>query len=165
MIREQSKARRRKAARLPELPAHVEQTIAAAVRDRVEAGLPSTLFGRRRWTFTTPYPPSDNNLYMTIGKRRVLTGEGRAFKKTVAALALAAGVRETSGDFVIFLDVYRPTRAGDAQNRGKALIDALKGVAFADDVQMLKTVISRHTDPDRPRAEVELWAIDGGELQ
>jgi crossover junction endodeoxyribonuclease RusA len=103
---------------------------------------------------TLPYPPSVNNLYATVGRRRVLSKEGRAFKQQVGLVALVAGMRPLSGYVKVTGVIYRPKRQGDLDNRIKALLDALKGVAFTDDEQVDELHFVRREDAKNPRAVV-----------
>lgn len=105
---------------------------------------------------TLPYPPSVNNLYFTVGRRRVLSNEGRAYKQKAAMLALAAGMRPLAGPIAVVVDVYRPRKAGDLDNSLKSLLDSLKGIAFQDDSQIVELQARRHDDKGNPRAEVTI---------
>lgn len=57
--------------------------------------------------------------------------------------------------------VYRPRRVGDLMNREKVLSDALQGIAFHDDKQIVEAHFYQHDDKDNPRVEVEVEVIDG----
>lgn len=114
-------------------------------------------------TVTLPYPPSTNNLYGTgRNGRRFLKSEGKAFKATSAAMALAAGVRPVAGEVRVTVDVYRPAKRGDLDNSLKSLLDSLKGVAWKDDSQIGEIVARRHdTDRTNPRAVVTIERLEG----
>ena len=105
-------------------------------------------------TVTLPYPPSVNNLYATVGRRRVLSKDGRVFKSTVALEARRQGMRPLDGFVSVSVVIYRPKRAGDLDNRIKALLDGLKGVAFTDDEQVDEIHAVRREDAANPRAVV-----------
>lgn len=113
-------------------------------------------------TLTLPYPPSVNAMYATVGRRRVLSREGRTFKETAAALAYRAGVRKLAGDVKVTINLFRPRRAGDCDNFSKAVLDSLKGVAWIDDAQVKRITAERFEDPSNPRAEVtiEEWSYE-----
>ena len=51
---------------------------------------------------------------------------------------------------------YRPTskRFGDVDNFLKALFDGMNQIVFADDSQIVQCTVTKHTDKDRPRAEI-----------
>ena len=106
-----------------------------------------------------PYPPSTNRLWRSDrGGRPHLTKEARRYKSAVRLRALAAGHRKPiEGPVYVMLAVYRPLRRGDLDNRVKAVLDALRGVAFVDDDQVVGLTAFRHDDPDNPRivADVE----------
>lgn len=109
-------------------------------------------------TFTVPYPPSVNHLYSTVRGRRVLSREGRAFKQTAAAMALAAGVRPTADEVEVRVEFYRPRKTGDLDNRLKGLLDSLTGVAWVDDEQVRRIEAERFDDKANPRAVITITA-------
>lgn len=145
------------------LPPHIREQIKAQVDRRT----PPTLFSPTVTTLETDFPPNDNNLYghRVIGggrkvfAKRYLTAEGRAFKKHVAQAGLLAGLRPSYGDFIVFIDLYRPARRGDTFGFDKAILDALTGVAWHDDGQIVAGGIFRHDDPGNPRAVIEIRRI------
>jgi crossover junction endodeoxyribonuclease RusA len=117
--------------------------------------------GRRHClALTLPYPPGTNNLYATIGRRRVLSREGRDYKATCVLLALAAGCRPVVGPVGLEVTVYRPRRAGDLDGRLKVLLDAMTGVVWVDDRQVVELHAYRKDDKARPRAEVRVWPVE-----
>lgn len=107
-------------------------------------------------TVTLPYPPSVNALYATYGGRRLISTEGRNYKRTASMMALAAGIRPLSGDVTLTIMLYRPMKRGDASNRIKALEDSLSGVAYHDDAQVRRLVVERFEDKANPRAVVTI---------
>lgn len=86
----------------------------------------------------------------------VVSGEARQYKLDVAALARVAGLRPVEGEVVITLDVYRPIRRGDLSNRIKIVEDALQGVAYKDDSQIVELTARRFDDKKHPRVEVTI---------
>ena len=54
--------------------------------------------------------------------------------------------------------VYFPNRRGDLDNRLKPVLDALQGVAYSDDRQIVAINAVRQIDKDSPRVEVAVWA-------
>lgn len=105
---------------------------------------------------TLPCPPSTNNLYMTLRRRRVMTPEARAFKQTAADAARRAGVLKTARPVVVDIDVFRPRKAGDIDNYAKICLDAMKGIAWVDDEQVVELHVRRFDDPGNPRAEMHI---------
>ena len=51
---------------------------------------------------------------------------------------------------------YRPTskRFGDVDNFLKAIFDGLNKIVVVDDAQIVSCTVTKHTDRDRPRAEI-----------
>lgn len=81
-----------------------------------------------------------------------------------AAVEAMCGREPMTGEVVLVVDVYRrfkPTARnfGDADNHLKAVADALNGIAFADDSQVVRIVAEKHRDTARPRIEVEICTL------
>jgi crossover junction endodeoxyribonuclease RusA len=113
-----------------------------------------------------PYPPSVNHLYATFRGRRITSAVGRRFKSDIAVLAKAQGARILNGDLSVTFRVFRPMRRGDLDNRLKASQDALKGICFADDKQIIEIHAFRFDDRINPRIEIDLKELEqGGKLQ
>ena len=109
---------------------------------------------RSAGSFTLNYPPSANR-YWRMGRGHIhKSNEAKAYQETAARMALAAGVRPLKGDVQVQLNVFRPARRGDLDNTIKVLLDALKGVAYADDDQVVGITARRFDDKMRPRVEV-----------
>lgn len=111
---------------------------------------------------TLPLPPSTNNLYRNVhGKGRVLNKEGREYKQLARMLAMGARLPLLRCDVLLEMTVYFPNRRRrDLSNTLKIVEDALKGVAYADDSQVARIVLTRRYDNANPRAEVtvEPWS-------
>ena len=107
-------------------------------------------------TITLPYPPSANRYWRMWRGRMVVSGEARQYKLDVATLARVAGVRQIEGDVSINIDIYRPIKRGDLSNRIKIVEDALQGVAYKDDAQIVELTARRFEDKKRPRVEVTI---------
>lgn len=107
---------------------------------------------------TLPYPPSANLYWRTAVQRgyvkTYVSKEAEAFKTNVLLLARQAGVEMLDGELGIGIKIYRPQKSGDLDNRIKVLIDALRGVAYADDNQIVLIFAKRFDDKLNPRAEV-----------
>ncbi len=116
----------------------------------------------RTLKFTLPYPPSLNNLYPTSRSgRRYLSAEGKSYKQLAAAMALQAGVRVMDGELIVTMDFYRPRKSGDLSNRVKAAEDALTGIAYHDDSQIVDIHARRFEDKANPRVEVTIEPTEG----
>lgn len=112
------------------------------------------------YSLTLPYPPSVNH-YLKRGRNGVyLTAEARAFKDEAALVARLAGVEPLAGALVVVLDMYRPRRTGDIDAVFKLTFDALNGVAWFDDKQIVELHARRYDDRRNPRLELVIWRKD-----
>lgn len=110
-------------------------------------------------TLILPYPPSVNNLYATFRGRRIVSAKGRKFKSDIAVLARRQGAHLLNGNLAVTFRVFRPKRIGDLDNRLKISQDALKGICFADDKQIIEIHAFRFDDKTNPRIEIDLKQI------
>ncbi len=62
-------------------------------------------------------------------------------------------------DVAVTVKVFRARRAGDFHNRRKVLYDALQGVVYVDDKQIVEDHGFRFEDPKHPRVEVEIKVL------
>ena len=83
-----------------------------------------------------PVPPSANRYWRRAGTRLYVSEEGVAYRAAVAKLL--RGSRVLAGDVAVHAVWYRARRAGDVDNRGKVLLDALNGIAWTDDSRIRK---------------------------
>lgn len=107
-----------------------------------------------------PYPPSVNHLYANFRGRRIISAKGRKFKADIALLARRQGAVVLSGDLSVTFRVFRPRKSGDLDNRLKISQDALKGICFADDKQIIEIHAFRFDDKTNPRIEIDLKEIE-----
>lgn len=101
--------------------------------------------------FNLPYPPSLNRYYRTFQGRILLSREGRLYKEEVAAYALTQRLTPISGPVKLSLAVFRPQKRGDLDNTTKALLDALNGITWNDDSQIVEMHLYRGDDKADPR--------------
>ncbi len=109
---------------------------------------------------TLPYPPSVNNLYFNRWGKRVLSDAGRRFKSDAGVLAILQGAKILTGDLSVTFRVFRPKRIGDLDNRLKISQDALKGICFEDDKQIIEIHAFRFDDKINPRIEIDLKELE-----
>lgn len=108
---------------------------------------------------TLPYPLGVNRLYRSVNGRAILSREGREWKDRAAIAALLGrGPTECqlpfTGPVAVSIALYRPARRGDIDGGLKVCLDALNGIAYVDDRQVERLMVTRHEDPTNPRAEV-----------
>lgn len=107
-------------------------------------------------TLTLPVPPSVNRYWRNYNGRTVLSDEALVYKQETALIARTAGVEPLSGDVALTVRFYRARKSGDLDNRLKAIGDALNGIAYLDDKQIVEIHAYRHDDPENPRVEIEV---------
>lgn len=136
----------------------------------------------RTITLTLPYPLSANRYWrpVPIGKHITIvpTKEAKEYKKSVAWLALAQGIRapiDGRVEFHVKLYPNRPqdwqkrqrqhgaawddtVRCIDLDNANKVLLDALKGVAIVDD-GWVRRIVAERMEPDAGEARVVVSII------
>jgi len=111
-----------------------------------------------------------------IPKGRPRFGKGRTFtdKRTLSAeSAIAAefhrtlGVRHTietpvTGSIRVRLRFFRENNIRvDIDNMEKLALDALNGLAWADDSQIVSLISSKHYDAGNPRTEIDVFTAAG----
>lgn len=108
-----------------------------------------------------PYPPSTNVLHRAVvikGRGRTLESkELRVYKARVSLMLLR--YKPLDGPVAVTLRVYRPRKAGDLDNRAKAVLDAVKGRLFVDDSQVVELHMYRYDDKANPRVEVTVAPV------
>lgn len=105
---------------------------------------------------TLPMPPSANRYWRKFKNRMVISDEAAAYKREVAALAHEQGATPIDGNVRVSLDVYRKQRSGDLDNRIKCTLDALRGLLYHDDKQVVEIHARRFDDKHNPRVELEI---------
>lgn len=110
-----------------------------------------------------PYPTLLNRLYRHMRGRVVKAEAAKEYHKLVRLLALTQCARKPlAGDVVLTLNVFRPRNAGDVDAPLKLVLDALQGVAYADDAQVAELHVYRWKDAADPRVEVKAEAQTTG---
>jgi Holliday junction resolvase RusA-like endonuclease len=97
----------------------------------------------------------------------VKSRKARAFVRELALAVRAhdGEVRQLLGPVRVDIVFFLPSRRSDGDNRIKALLDGLQGIAYANDRQVLAGSWEVRIDKGAPRAEVmvnELLSTQGG---
>lgn len=104
-----------------------------------------------------PYPPSANRYWRVWRGRAVMSAEARAYKARVGQLY--AHLAPMEGALGVRIRVTRPARRGDLDNTLKVALDALKGLAYHDDRQLVQlTARLRRSDKHRAGLRVVLFS-------
>ena len=86
------------------------------------------------------------------------------YEERVAWYARGAGVRVIEGPVRLSIDIYWPDRRRrDLDNGGKSIADALNGIAYEDDYQIVEKRLTKRLDRDNPRAEIVVEALEDPE--
>ena len=113
-------------------------------------------------------PVSVNHMYRDgVGRNnrrtRFLTTEGKLFKQRVVASFLEKyGRRDVMEGRCLILVVYRwrDRRRRDVTNYDKALLDALSGLAFVDDSQIIAFTGVKQDAMECENTEVHLYSLE-----
>lgn len=105
-----------------------------------------------------PYPPSANRIWQNAHGHMIKSAEAKVYGYLVSAAVQAAGIEPLRCPVSVSVDVYRPRKSGDLDNRLKAALDSLNGLAWIDDAQIVEIHARRFDDKQNPRIEVEIKA-------
>lgn len=84
----------------------------------------------------------------------------RAYKTLVGAHARRANLRPLAGPVHVRLDFFRATsRRCDWDNLAKSICDALNGIAWRDDSQIVLALVTKSVDRSNPRVEIAIQEI------
>lgn len=110
---------------------------------------------------TLGLPPSANR-YWRIGKGRIYrSDEAEEYKSDVYYRCLRARIKPIDGMLAVTMRVYRARRSGDLDNRIKIVLDALNGIAYHDDKQIVEIHAYRFDDKRDPRVGIEINKLFG----
>lgn len=112
-------------------------------------------------TLSLPYPPTANNLFLNVGKRRVRTKRYDAWLADAAECLRLQRPQPIAGTYKLSVIAERPDRrARDLDNLLKPISDALKkhGV-IEDDSKALALAARWSSDPPRKDARVTVFVV------
>ncbi len=105
---------------------------------------------------TLPLPPTANKYYRRVGRRTLISADGRAFKKHCGILAAGQIAEPLTGPVEITGTIYMARRGCDLDNRIKPLLDGIEGHAFANDGQVVRLDLRKALDHGNPRVEITI---------
>jgi Holliday junction resolvase RusA-like endonuclease len=122
----------------------------------------------KRYTVTLPEPPSANRWWRTTiipakGKRPAtvntyLSKEAREYKERIGRASAALIIAE--GPVALRIDWYRGREAGDLDKRLGVALDAMQGVFYRNDDQVVTIAARRFLDRANPRLVVTVQSVD-----
>jgi crossover junction endodeoxyribonuclease RusA len=118
-------------------------------------------------TLELPYPPSVNHYWRHVGRKVLVSREGRAYRNAVAAILAAGRMRPFLGRLELLIDVYPPDhRRRDLDNAMKSLLDSMMhGGIYDDDSQIDKLTIVRRRVVPGGKAIVSLKEYADGDVR
>lgn len=105
-----------------------------------------------------PLPPLGNR-YKEFNRRAGVyyrTKEADQYRLRTGKYAVARGLWPTSHPVAVSVRIFRKRKAGDIDGWLKVLLDALEGVAYVNDKQIVELHAYRFDDKADPRVEVEI---------
>ena len=116
--------------------------------------------------FDLPYPPSANRYWRNFRGRMVRSAEARAYIANVHKLL--GHLRPTKDEVAVEVEVIRPVKRGDLDNRVKIVLDALAGPLYENDAQVveihawrLDVLKARRAGPFKGKVLVRAYSVSG----
>lgn len=121
-----------------------------------------------RQTFTVPGVPQAKERSRTVetpsgGRRTYTPSKTKAFQDAVAWNARASRIQPIDGPVELTVRFFG-ARRGDGDNLAKSIADALNGIAYKDDRQVVVWHIYVFRHGNQPRTVVELRPVGLNEL-
>jgi len=116
-----------------------------------------------------PYPPSVNHYWRRVGRRTLISRQGRAFRQAVEQIVWRAhglrGWQPYHGPLRVEVALHPPDRRRrDLDNSLKALLDALQHAGvYEDDSQIVSLAIEKRKPMDGGMAVVQIETLNDGE--
>jgi len=105
-------------------------------------------------------PMRKKNGELVFVSRRSRGDEAAKAAHQLAANVAMRGKRghDMSGTWAIEVTAYYPdNRTGDVDRIAGLPLDALQGIVYEQDRQVVSLAVHRHVDAERPRTEVRVW--------
>ena len=102
--------------------------------------------------FVLPEPPSANRYWKVWQGRARRSHEADAYRELVRHVG--ARIHPYVEPVQVMVNWFRGRKSGDLDNRLKATLDSLKGIAYGDDKQVVRIVAARYEAPRQGRLEV-----------
>lgn len=109
-------------------------------------------------TLTLPYPPSMNRLWRHAHGRTYKNPDAQKFQMVAQTQARTLGLTEPlTGPIRLWVSLHPPGKKSiDLDNSMKAAIDALNGIAWLDDSQLVE-ILARKAEPVEAGALIVEW--------
>lgn len=104
---------------------------------------------------TLPVPPSANRWWRNVNGRMVTSQAARTYKAAIGQLRS----QMFRGPIRVEITWYRARKSGDLDKRLGVVLDALQGVFYANDAQIVELSAKRFDDAANPRIEVTVFSL------
>jgi len=114
--------------------------------------------------FSVPGPQVATNAAYRAGRGRYwMTDDGVEFKDRIRHFAKQAmrGRIPYTGEVAVVLDLHYRTRRNDIDGPIKLILDALQGIAYANDRQVGALTVYKRHDPAHPRTLIQIVPGEG----
>jgi crossover junction endodeoxyribonuclease RusA len=110
-------------------------------------------------SITLPFPPSTNNLFAQVGRKRVPSGRAKAYAVEVKKAVVAAGMPAmASGEARLVIAAWMPNlRARDLDNLLKAPLDGLVKAGVLADDSLITDIRIYRAGLDRLNPRLTVW--------
>ena len=92
----------------------------------------------------------------------VKSAEARQYQENAGWMAKEQGLQPLVDAVAVDVRVYRPARRGDLDNCLKVVLDAMRGIGYEDDSQIVKIIAQRFDDKVNPRVELTIISCSIG---
>lgn len=107
-----------------------------------------------------PVPPSANRWWRNVNGRMVTSAAARRYKQAIPVLAGRQALIPAPTEVVVTVLWYRAMKSGDLDKRLGVVLDALQGVSYESDSQIVELHAYRREDANRQGwIEVDVRAI------
>jgi len=116
--------------------------------------------------FVVPGPVVPWQRAASVGTRRYTSAKQRSYQRTVRLIAQASRPRgpwlpSKASRYRVDVDAYLPDeRRRDLDNVAKTILDALNGVLYLDDSQVVTLLVATHIDRADPRVVVAVREVE-----
>jgi Holliday junction resolvase RusA-like endonuclease len=138
-------------------PAEVDAAMLALNAGALGEAQPGT--GLVSQSIVLPLPPSANTYWRYPSNGVYVSEAAENYKAGVKLRATLQRMTPFGGEVAMYVHVYRAQKRGDLDNFAKVLGDALNGVTYHDDSQVIELHMWRHDDKGNPRCEVEVRKV------
>ncbi len=113
-----------------------------------------------QYEFDIPVPPSANNYWRVANNRIVVTTEARNYKQQIFYQLSRKIDEPLRGDIAVNVTVFRPQKRGDLDNFLKIMLDALQGIIYLNDSQVVEIHAFRDDDKYNPHVRVLVYEVE-----